>query len=452
MYRTLSGPLSCQLEVTTACNNKCQHCYNHWRTSSEKEVPLTLANAQRIMRMIADVGVHELTLTGGEPLLNFDVLVSCLELANEFGIKPALNSNLVTLTKRKAKVLRDLGLPGILTSVMGPNDQVHDSIAQRKGAFKRTISGIKVAQDAGIRVSANMVVSQRNLDVIRDTARLVASLGIKSFNATKVGCPGNCSDFSDMSLAKGQFIQYLIELVAVSKETDLKCGHLEPYALCALSSVDGASGLESRRCPAGVTTCTISSNGSVRPCSHVDVQYGDLLIESITSVWQRMEDWRSGTFVPQVCRDCSLISQCGGGCRMESKMRSNGDMSALDPYMDTNGVDAAIMIHKTKVSSTKSLDEARGEMRFRLRNHKIRKEPFGASVTVLEGNARIGSFFLNHAGLGVLEQFRQGCTYVSHDDRIDWGGIEDIEGFCTALIERGGATICKEGGETEVAC
>jgi len=447
MYRTLSGPLNCQLEVTTACNNKCLHCYNYWRASSKTEVPLTLANGRKIMHMIADAGVHEITFTGGEPLLNFNVLVACLELANESGIKPYLNSNLVTLTKQKAMTLKNLGINSVLTSVMGPNAEVHDAIAQRKGAFKRTLAGIGIAQDAGIRVSANMVVSQMNLNVIKDTAMLVVSLGMKSFNATKVGCPGNCSDFSDMSLTKKQFIQYMTELVAVSKETGLKCGHLEPYPLCTLASVDGASDLESRRCPAGVTTCTISSGGDVRPCSHLDIQYGNLLVESIIDVWQRMDDWRRTAYVPQFCSSCKMVSMCGGGCRMESKMHSDGDLSAADPYMTAGGVEAAMRIHKMKVSQTKPLSEERNGNRFRLRKYRIRKESFGASVTVLETNGRIGSFFLDHAGLSVLEQFHQECTYVPHDPRIDWSGIEDVEGFCTALIKRGGAITQEEGGE-----
>ena len=450
MYRTLSAPLNCQLEVTTACNNKCLHCYNYWRTSSEREAPLTLENAQKIMRVIANEGVHEVTFTGGEPLLNFGVLVMCLDMANELGIKPYLNSNLVTLTKYKARVLKNLGIHSVLTSVIGPNAEIHDSITQRRGSFKRTISGIEVAQNAGIRVAVNMVVSQRNLSYIKDTSRLVASLGVKSFNATKVGCPGNCSDFSEMSLTKEQFVQYLTELVAVSNETDLKCGHLEPYPLCTLAYVEGASDLESRRCPAGVTTCTISSIGDVRPCSHLDISYGNLVVESLADVWNRMEDWRRAAFMPKTCCSCRMVNNCGGGCRMESKMRSSGDLSAIDPYVETDGVEMAMKLHKIKDSSNKSLNEVGKEIRFRLKKHRIRKEPFGASVTVLEDNGRASSFFLSKAGLGVLEQFRQECTYALYDPRIDWSGIVDVNGFCKTLIKRGGAIICEKGGGAEM--
>lgn len=449
MYRTLSAPLNCQLEVTTACNNKCLHCYNYWRASSEKDVPLTLENAGKIMRVLAEAEVHEITFTGGEPLMNFNVLVECLRLAKEFGIKPYLNSNLVPFNKQKAEILKSHGINGILTSVMGPNAEIHDSIAQRKGAFRRTIANIKVAQDAGIRVAANMVVSQRNLPFIKDTAKLVASIGVDSFNATKVGCPGNCADFSDLSLTKDQFLQYMTELVAVSNETDLVCGHLEPYPLCTLVGVDGASDLESRRCPAGVSTCTISSSGDVRPCSHLDIQYGNLLSEGLTVVWQRMEDWRRAAFLPQPCSSCYLISKCGGGCRMEAKMCSNGNLSAVDPYVTPAGIEAAIKLHKMKATHTRPSDEVGKGNGFRLRPHRVRKELFGASVTILEANSRVGTFFLNPDGLKVFEQFRQGCAYVPHDPRINWSGLDDVEGFCTALINRGGAIPLEKGGELE---
>ena len=90
-----------------------------------------------------------------------------------------LNSNLVLLTKKKAEDLKQARLEHVLTSILGPTEEIHDSVTQRNGSFTRLIEGIKAAHESGIRVSANMVVSQINHKYVTKTAQVVAELGIK---------------------------------------------------------------------------------------------------------------------------------------------------------------------------------------------------------------------------------------------------------------------------------
>jgi MoaA/NifB/PqqE/SkfB family radical SAM enzyme len=47
MYKELKSPVAVQLELTTACNHKCIHCYNHWRNASEKDVTLSEVDAKK---------------------------------------------------------------------------------------------------------------------------------------------------------------------------------------------------------------------------------------------------------------------------------------------------------------------------------------------------------------------------------------------------------------------
>jgi len=76
-----------------------------------------------------------------------------------------------------------------------------------------------------------MVVSKKNQHLIHETAALVKSLGLKSFNATRAGCPGNCSDFSEFSLDLQEFRSYMEDLYTIDNNEGMSMDALSCYPL-----------------------------------------------------------------------------------------------------------------------------------------------------------------------------------------------------------------------------
>jgi radical SAM protein with 4Fe4S-binding SPASM domain len=440
-YKILTAPLSCQVELTTECNNRCKHCYNYWR---EQDLPGTFLSEQQalyIIRELHSANVFEVVLTGGEPLMNFDVLVACLHEARVCGMKVNLNSNLVPLNRLKAKKLKELGINGILTSLMGPNAEIHDMISQRKGSFDRAVANIILAQEEGIRVTVNMVVSKANRLYIKDTARFVSSIGVKTFTATKAGCPGNCKDFSGLSLDQKEFHEYLNDLLEAGEEYGLQIDFLEGYPVCGFDDLLKYKKLLGRRCLAGVTTCTIASDGQVRPCSRLDFSYGNIFNENIIEIWKKMTAWRDGSNLPSQCRSCKLVNVCGGGCRMESKMRSHGDILAMDPYAQEENVErhSEVLERLVEIKSCDSMSKEKVFSFVLADELQWRPESFGATVV---GNTARSRMFLNHDGLKIFLQFQKGEVYTSDDLRIEWGKVDPLD-FLSMFFKKGGIKILK---------
>mgnify|MGYP001573739826 CR=1 FL=1 len=76
-YQTLSAPINCQVELTTSCNHNCSHCYNFWRKDRERvNTSFNKATVSEIVRKIADAKVFDIIITGGEPLMEYDILNS----------------------------------------------------------------------------------------------------------------------------------------------------------------------------------------------------------------------------------------------------------------------------------------------------------------------------------------------------------------------------------------
>lgn len=428
LYQTLSAPINCQIELTTSCNHNCSHCYNFWRQDLDRNnISFQKGTISNIVRKIANAKVFNIIITGGEPMMEYDVLVHCIEEARNANLGISLNSNLVPLTRPRARELYSLGIKQVLTSLMGSTPEIHDQLAQSKGSFEKVVKNIQIAQEEGIHVVVNMVVSKTNLSDIKDTARLVSSIGVKKFTATKAGCPGNCLDFSQFALSRIDFQQYLQDLQEIGEEINLAIDALEGYPLCGIGDLDRYYSFIGRKCYAGVTTMTIASDGEVRPCSHLDESYGNLFKEDLTEIWTRMSAWRDGAYLPTVCKSCKLLSACGGGCRMEAKMH-NGNLSEMDPYCSPENVASSLSSlqeHRRKVPNKKSVQN------FEIKSYRYRSESFGA--TILAGKSRA---FLSVAGLELLKQFEIGVQYSLEDKRIRWGALNSTN-FIQNLIQKG---------------
>ena len=433
MYKKLCAPIMVQVEITGDCTQCCCHCYNFWRNRAGKlEVfgnkSLDPKRIPSLVNCLHEVKVFKTLITGGEPLTCFGVLVDLLKQARQKGLWVGINSNLVLMTQEKAEIVRNLGVDHILTSILGPNAEVHDCISGRDGMFIKLLGGIRNARDAGIKVTANMVVSKINRKEVRETARLVQSLGVKSFTATKAGCPGNCSDFSHLRLDRDELVQMFNDLLWAKETLGLKIDTLEPVPFCTLAKTDNPEPFMSRRCCAGVTSLTISYDGSVRPCSHLDVSYGNLFQENMSSIWSRMNPWTAGQFIPEKCRVCEFVVACAGGCRMEAKtFRDN--LCALDPYAFPSEIkECEVPLRKalTNLHGQKSFNESN---RFVCKPFKAREESFGG-IAMTEFEKTV---VLSKKGFQIVMSLHPGTVYSIDGSSIDWKGL-NAASFVRGLV------------------
>ena len=134
------------IEVTSACNAACLHCFVRSAAFQKSYLPYSMV--KQIIREGYDASFRRLHITGGEPLLWKD-LIPALDHAFELGYKKALiNSNGSLLTRDVNHRLSAYEGLSVSISLDGP-ETFHDSI-RGKGSYKRTISRIENALDAGL--------------------------------------------------------------------------------------------------------------------------------------------------------------------------------------------------------------------------------------------------------------------------------------------------------------
>lgn len=392
-YRKLKAPVSVQVEITEFCDNDCLHCYNHWR---DKSIPTKLKflnklQAELVAEELIRNEVFLVTLTGGEPLLFPEVSLFLTAKLTENNIEVSINSNLTKLTPSLARELKNSGITSILTSVLASDEKVHDSISGRKGSWKETMRGIECAMSEGLRVSANMVLIKRNFRLLSDTAKFLKELGIKTFCATKASPALNSRDFNQEILSREELRESLAVLKTLHNELGIEVDILECYPLCLIGDANAYSRFSRRNCTAGITSCTIGASGLVRPCSHADLEYGNIFQNGLQSSWDVMSDWRDGSFIPNECTNCKFILMCSGGCRMEAKFK--GDIKGKDPNATTpeDVIFHRVSEKKIAIDSTKKY--------FLSQNVRLRRESFGGIISI----GKSGVFFLNKDGFELVK-------------------------------------------------
>ncbi len=140
-----------RLSLTDKCNLRCTYCMPaeglNWL---QKDQVLSRAEIVRLVGIGVDrLGVRELRLTGGEPLVRADLLDIIRDIRTGHPDLPiSMTTNALGLDRRAAQ-LKDAGLTRINVSM----DSLHpDTFAQltRRPFLDRVLKGIEAAADAGL--------------------------------------------------------------------------------------------------------------------------------------------------------------------------------------------------------------------------------------------------------------------------------------------------------------
>ncbi|MEI7751073.1 MAG: radical SAM protein [Candidatus Omnitrophota bacterium] len=155
--------------LTYRCNNRCPYCDMPSRAAKE----LDFIQISRIIEVLAKRGARFLSLTGGEPLLREDI-GRIVDFARSRNLCVKLNTN-GSLFAQKANELKNLS--ALMLSFDGPK-HVHDSL-RGAGSYKQVMEAVDAARKQSQPVSFYTVLSEANLDFIRDILSTAASLRIK---------------------------------------------------------------------------------------------------------------------------------------------------------------------------------------------------------------------------------------------------------------------------------
>lgn len=319
------APIRIELELTELCNLKCEFCYN-----SQK--PLVSKVSEQILERLADEGVMEIVLTGGEPLTHPDFF-TLLEKSSVLFPKVMIQTNGTFITKKHIEEFKKNEVSAINISLHGP-EKIHEKLTGIEGSFSKAVEGLKLVINSKINIASNFVLTKYNIPYIGEFIDYLYELGLKEMTLTRF-TPTGIGEIQGENLKPCvDEINYALQ-VSKSKMIQYKDFHIilaNSMPLCSLR--DELSSFCSY-CHFGGSRFYVDINGNVLMCGMERLPLGNILKNDFKTMKKQSDIYRKhilGEDVPDECKDCDDFPFCRGGCRAAAHAVT-GCYSGKDPYM-----------------------------------------------------------------------------------------------------------------------
>jgi pyrroloquinoline quinone biosynthesis protein E len=169
-----SYPTTLLAEITHRCPLHCPYCSNPLKMVGARD-ELTTAEWTRVLSEARQLGVLQLGLSGGEPLVRGDVEELAAH-ARSLGLYTTLVTSGIGLTPARARKLRDAGLEHIQISIQDSDEGSADVIAGMKGV-RQKLAAADIVRELGVAFSINVVLHRANIDRVGEIIELAGGLG-----------------------------------------------------------------------------------------------------------------------------------------------------------------------------------------------------------------------------------------------------------------------------------
>ena len=159
--------------ITKKCALQCDHCYE-WDSLNKRDV-LNTEQLVQIVSKVQEKGSCQIQLTGGEPLLKMEILLTILDKARKES-NFWVNTSGFKLTYENAKILKEKGLTGVFISLDHFDAEQHNKFRKFKDASYWVGEGVKNALANNLVVAlsiclSNEFINDENLTAYMENAK-----------------------------------------------------------------------------------------------------------------------------------------------------------------------------------------------------------------------------------------------------------------------------------------
>jgi MoaA/NifB/PqqE/SkfB family radical SAM enzyme len=273
------------LELTYRCNLDCFFCYNDLGKRGE---PLSTERYLELLEEFRGMGVFNLILSGGEPLVHPDFF-TLSSRARELGFVVRLKSNGHLLGERTARRLKEEVDPFLVEiSLHGATAEVHDRQTRVTGSFDRLMTHLPILRGLGLRVKLNSTLTAWNEHQLEEMMALAERLELPLQIDPDV-TPRDDGDSEPLSVAasrEGRLRLFrLQEAARQSSAATESAGGDAPTVSVGRPTESEVPGVAGKHCGAGSSTVAIDPYGNVFPCVQWRRPVGNLHRSSMREIW-----------------------------------------------------------------------------------------------------------------------------------------------------------------------
>lgn len=337
-------PLNIYWEMTQACALACRHCR---ATAMPEPNPreLNFDESVKFLKQIPQFGdpMPQLILTGGDPLNRpdlFPLIDEAKRLNIGVSITPAATA---ALTRKILEKLKAHGVEALGLSLDGSTAGRHDAIRGVPGTFDRTMAAIRWAQELGMPLQVNTLVSQETAGDIHAIYDLLKNYAVTRWSLFFLISVGRGSVLEPLTPKEGEDLMGWVYRTSATAPFIMATTEAPSYRRVAVEKMrqDGLTGEEIKRSAAyrgfgirdGNGIMFVSNTGDICPAGFLPLVAGNVRSDRITDVYRDSDLFKSLHDPSQFqgrCGICEFHALCGGS--RARAYSATGDPLAPDPF------------------------------------------------------------------------------------------------------------------------
>ena len=284
------------------CNLECLYCYDMENRRKKQDI-LNLDDYIRIIEQAAELGISQVQILGGEPLLYPD-LKNLINACIKYNLDIVVYTNATLLNKDW--IIYFLSLKKKISLLVSCDPEQTYTETCGKNMYKTAKTNIDNAIAAGLNVRYFLTVTNLNFNYIRKhSLNISEKTGIAPVFERFLPIKNPKID-AFMKLNKNQW-NYIIKLADFlqKKYNVLPIGNI-------IAIIRGTG------CNDFYESIHIGPEGDVSPCDYLLGKYSICNIKdnSLKNCWEiyksKRDEWNK---LPEQCKNCKNAIQCNGGCK-----------------------------------------------------------------------------------------------------------------------------------------
>lgn len=310
-------------ELTLRCDQACRHCGS--RAGAERPHELDTAECLDLVRQMAELGVMEVTLIGGEAYLRLDFL-DIVRAIRARGIHCTMTTGGRGLDSALARELARADLGSASVSIDG-GEVTHDRL-RGAGSHRAALGAIRALREAGVRATVNTQINRLSLPDLPGILEMIVREGVEAWQIMLTVAMGRAVDEPEVLLQPYDLLALfplLDQLAERCQQQGVRLypgnnlGYFGPYE----SRLRGTTPLGHRTsCGAGRNTLGIESDGLIKGCPSLTSEAwggGTIRDHSLVDLWERASALRytrdrTVEDLSGFCRTCYYADTCRAGC------------------------------------------------------------------------------------------------------------------------------------------
>ena len=336
--------------TTRKCNLRCAHCYINAVGEEESGADmgeLTTREAMDLIEDLVSIKSPMLAFSGGEPLLRNDIYELNV-YAMKLGLRTILSTNSTLITRDVAKKIKEAGFAYVGVSLDG-TEEVHDRFRGAKGAFEKSLQGLRNLMEAGVKTGVRFAITNQNYDELPKVLEITRREKIPRFSLFQLVYGGRGKEIINWDIFNEQrrsVMDYIIEEARVSNGMNIVTADNYADGIYLLQDVaerepERAAEVErllamQSGCPAGDGLANVDNQGNVHLCPYWqsrtignirEQKFSDIWFDGENEILAKMRD--KTLYLKDKCGRCKLSHLCMG-CRVRAEVAC-GDPFGEDP-------------------------------------------------------------------------------------------------------------------------